>query len=82
MIKWQKGFSGLSKVTEFGWALALTNSANAAQTKNPLSRSDARLLKVRSVSSAGQYLDTIRQTRLALLSEGAAPFNHFKSNLV
>ena len=53
----------------FVWAKALVSKANAAQAPNLLSHRDALNLEVRGVPSAGQYLDTIRLTRLALLPD-------------
>jgi hypothetical protein len=35
MIRWQKGFSGLSKAAVFVWAKALASKANAAQAPKP-----------------------------------------------
>jgi hypothetical protein len=67
MIKWQNGFFVDSKAAGFDWAEALSNPANAAVAKKPPVPRDALLLEVRRVPSAGMYLDTIRQTRLALL---------------
>ena len=69
MIKWQIEFFSLSKAAAFNWAAALINAANAAKAKSQLSHRDALLLKARCVPSTGQYLDTIRMTRLALLAE-------------
>lgn len=51
------------------WAEALASAANAAPAKKPSVPRDALLLEGRRVSSVGQYLDTIRQTRLALLPD-------------
>ena len=67
MIKWQNGFFGVSKAAALGWALALASAANAADTKKPPVLKDALLWEGRRVPSGGKYLDTIRQTRLALL---------------
>ena len=39
-------------------------------------------MKVRRVPSSCKYSDTRRRTRLALLSESAAPFDHFKLDVV
>ena len=64
MIKWQNGIFGDSKAAAFDWAEALSNAANTPKSTVPR---DALLLEVRRVPSAGMYLDTIRQTRLALL---------------
>ena len=64
MIKWQNGIFGDSKAAAFDWAAALSNAAVAKKTTVPR---DVLLLEVRRVPSAGMYLDTIRQTRLALL---------------
>ena len=81
-MQWQNRFFGLSKAAAFGWAQALSTAANAATASKPSVPRDALFLKVRSVPSDGKYLDTIRQSRLALLSERAAPFCHFYSKVV
>ena len=67
MIKWQNGIFGDSKAAAFDWAAPLSNAANAAVAKKTTVPRDVLLLEVRRVPSAGMYLDTIRQTRLALL---------------
>jgi len=69
MIKWQNGFFGVSKAAALDWAQALASAANAADAKKPSVLKDALLLEARRVPSGGKYLDTIRQTRLALLQK-------------
>ena len=62
-----QGFFGDSQAAAIDWDQALTIVANAAVSpKLPVPR-DALLLEGRSVPSGWKYLDTIRQTRLALL---------------
>ena len=66
----QNGFLGVSKAAALGWAEALASAENAGPaTKAICPKEDALLLEGRRVPSDGQYLDTIRQTRLALLPE-------------
>ena len=67
MIQWQNGFFGVSMAATLGWAEALSSTANTAFTKKPFVPMDALLSEGRRVPSDGKYLDTIRQTRLALL---------------
>jgi len=66
----QNGFIGVSKAAALGWARGPGERRERYyRHKSHLSQGDAFLLEGRRVPSDGQYLDTIRQTRLALLSE-------------
>ena len=60
-------FSATARLLRLIGPEALSNAANAAVAKKVTVPRDALLLEVRRVPSAGMYLDTIRQTRLALL---------------